>query len=469
MLDARLRHAEAFWPRSPNVRSGLPVEPARAARGARASSCTDDGVPAEQVIDELVAGVDPGHRRERRPALLRLRHRAGAAGGAGRGLAGRGLGPERVHATSARPPPRSSRRSSRAGCSTLLGLPATASVGLRHRRADGQRDLPGGRRATPCSRAGWDVAEPGPDRRAAADGDRRRRRRTRRSSARCGCIGLGRDAAQLRRRSTTRARCDPDALRSSDAGPAIVCAQAGNVNTGAFDPLEPIADAVRAGAARGCTSTARSASGRRRRRAPRTLTRGLERADSWATDAHKWLNVPYDSGLAIVARPRRPPRARWASPPPTSSQSDAPPELRLHARGLPPRPRLRGLRRAALARPQRRSPTLVERCCDARRPLRRAAARRRRRDPQRRRAQPGARRRAPERDRAHPGGRHLLGSAAPSGTAATRCASRCPAGRRPTRTSSARRAAILSALSGSMEELEHGLAALVQATPWRRR
>ncbi len=79
-----------------------------------------------------------------------------------------------------------------------------------------------------------------------------------------------------------------------------MCAQAGNVNSGAFDPLEPIAALceqtgswLHVDGAFGLWAAASPAY--------RHLTRGLERADSWATDAHKWLNVPYDGGLAIVA------------------------------------------------------------------------------------------------------------------------------------------------------------------------
>jgi glutamate/tyrosine decarboxylase-like PLP-dependent enzyme len=81
-----------------------------------------------------------------------------------------------------------------------------------------------------------------------------------------------------------------------------VCAQAGEVNTGAFDPFEPIADWVdeRAGwmhvdGAFGLWAAADPSRA--------ALVRGLDRAHSWATDGHKWLNVTYDCGIAFVRRP----------------------------------------------------------------------------------------------------------------------------------------------------------------------
>jgi glutamate/tyrosine decarboxylase-like PLP-dependent enzyme len=90
-----------------------------------------------------------------------------------------------------------------------------------------------------------------------------------------------------------------ESLRSLE-GPTIVCAQAGNVATGAFDPFEPIAAAC---TARGAWLHVDGAFGLWAAAAPstRALVRGVERADSWAVDAHKWLNVPYDSAMAIVA------------------------------------------------------------------------------------------------------------------------------------------------------------------------
>jgi glutamate/tyrosine decarboxylase-like PLP-dependent enzyme len=87
------------------------------------------------------------------------------------------------------------------------------------------------------------------------------------------------------------------------SGPTIVCIQAGNVNTGAFDPARDIAAQLRG---TGAWMHVDGAFGLWAAASPskRYLVDGLQDADSWATDAHKWLNVPYDSGLVFVREPR---------------------------------------------------------------------------------------------------------------------------------------------------------------------
>ena len=101
-------------------------------------------------------------------------------------------------------------------------------------------------------------------------------------------------------------RMIPDALQAALArisGPTIVCLQAGHVNTGAFDPFGA-ADRHRPPARRvGARGRRVRACGRGPSDGLRALADGVERADSWGVDAHKWLNVPYDSGIAIVAHP----------------------------------------------------------------------------------------------------------------------------------------------------------------------
>jgi glutamate/tyrosine decarboxylase-like PLP-dependent enzyme len=153
----------------------------------------------------------------------------------------------------------------------------------------------------------------------------------------------------------------------------IVGAQAGNVATGAFDAFEPIADACSAHSAWlhidgafGLWAAAAPAT--------RNLTRGVERADSWAVDAHKWLNVPYDSAMAIVADPDAHLAAmRLAGPylvadPGHRDNTNYVPESSRRARAVPVYAAIRSLGRAGIAE-------LVERnCAQARRMAERLAA-----------------------------------------------------------------------------------------------
>ena len=117
-------------------------------------------------------------------------------------------------------------------------------------------------------------------------------------------LGLGAQNA-IRVRADDAGRMDPEALAAEldrGDGPAIVCAQAGEVNTGCFDPFPALAEICeRHGAwlhVDGAVGLWAGAS-----HEFDALTEGLERADSWSTDAHKWLNVPYDCGFIAVAEP----------------------------------------------------------------------------------------------------------------------------------------------------------------------
>ncbi|RJF95092.1 pyridoxal phosphate-dependent decarboxylase family protein [Noviherbaspirillum saxi] len=144
-------------------------------------------------------------------------------------------------------------------------------------------------------------------------------------------------------------------------GSTIVCVQAGNVNTGAFDPFQQICERahdvgawVHVDGAFGLWAAA----------APSRayLVEGIEGADSWATDAHKWLNVPYDSGVAFVRDPDalRAAMAITADYLPTVSEyrnpADYTPELSRRARGVEVWAALRSLGRIGLS-------DLIERTC----------------------------------------------------------------------------------------------------------
>jgi glutamate/tyrosine decarboxylase-like PLP-dependent enzyme len=160
-------------------------------------------------------------------------------------------------------------------------------------------------------------------------------------------------------------RMRADALSAALAeitGPTIVCAQAGNVNTGAFDPLGAICDAARES---GAWVHVDGAFGMWAAATPslRYLVEGIERADSWATDAHKWLNVPYDSGLVFCAHPAAHRSAMGShasylvhSEGRERDQLDWNPEASRRARGFPVYAAIRSLGRSGVAE-------LVDRCC----------------------------------------------------------------------------------------------------------
>jgi glutamate/tyrosine decarboxylase-like PLP-dependent enzyme len=164
----------------------------------------------------------------------------------------------------------------------------------------------------------------------------------------------------------SQGRLVPDALREAlGEGPTIVCAQAGEVNTGAFDPLLEIADACEEAGAwlhvDGAFGIWAAVSPRLRH-----LATGLERADSWTTDAHKWLNVPYDSGIVLCkhAQSHRAAMTIAASyliqdegAQRVRDQVDWVPEFSRRARGFSVYAALRSLGRSGLVE-------LVERCCD---------------------------------------------------------------------------------------------------------
>ena len=144
-------------------------------------------------------------------------------------------------------------------------------------------------------------------------------------------------------------------------GPTIVCAQAGNINTGAFDPTDEICERV--AAVNGWVHVD-GAFGLWAAAVPEMRERcaGLERADSWATDAHKWLNVPYDCGIAFVREPEslRSAMAITADYLITESEyrnpSDYTPELSRRARGVEVWAALRTLGRDGVA-------SMIRDCC----------------------------------------------------------------------------------------------------------
>lgn len=172
-------------------------------------------------------------------------------------------------------------------------------------------------------------------------------------------LGLGRERV-IRVPVDSQGRMRVDALPEI-SGPTIVCIQAGNVNSGAFDPAGEIcAIAHEAGAwvhvdgAFGLWAAADPARAH--------LTSGLSEADSWATDAHKWLNVPYDSGLVFCRKASElraaltHTRAAYLVEEQEREPMEYTPEMSRRARGVEIWAALRSLGRSGLAQ-------MIEQCC----------------------------------------------------------------------------------------------------------
>ena len=155
-------------------------------------------------------------------------------------------------------------------------------------------------------------------------------------------------------------RIVPESLPSL-SGPAIVCLQAGNVNSGSFDPFPELIDWAREAKAwvhiDGAFGLWAAASPKYRH-----LTEGIGGADSWSLDAHKWLNVPYDSGIALVrdlAQLRAAmtgPYAPYLGAEHPRDRFDCAPEMSRRARGVDAWAALMSLGKSGLAE-------MIERCC----------------------------------------------------------------------------------------------------------
>jgi glutamate/tyrosine decarboxylase-like PLP-dependent enzyme len=245
----------------------------------------------------------------------------------------------------------------------LFGLPAGVSVAFVTGAQMANFTALAAARHEVLRRAGWDVEADGlagapPLRVLAGEG----RHDTIDRALRFLGIGTG---AIVPVAMDDQGRMLPDALRQAlvaGRGPTIVCAQAGNVNSGAVDPLVEVCEAAHQA---GAWVHVDAAFGMWAAASPRLrpLAAGMELADSWATDAHKWLNVPYDSGVAFCAHP---PAHRAAmgvravylihAAGGERDEVDFTPEFSRRARGFAVYAALRALGRQGVA-------ALVERCC----------------------------------------------------------------------------------------------------------
>jgi glutamate/tyrosine decarboxylase-like PLP-dependent enzyme len=371
-LDAAAQHAQAFL----NTLDERPVA-ARAAADdvheALGGPVPEHGADPAAVIDALVAGADPGLVATAGPRYF--------------GFVIGGALPAAVaadwvvsawdqnaafHSTS--PASAAIEEITSGWALELLGLPGTASVGFVTGGQGANTTCLAAARHAVLAKVGWDVENDGligapPVRILCGEHAHVT------IDAALRLLGFGANMT-IRIAADDQGRMKPEALHDALAeadGPTIVCAQAGNVATGAFDAFEPIADAS---SSHGAWLHVDGAFGLWAATAPTTghLTRGVQRADSWAVDAHKWLNVPYDAAMAIVADPAAHVAAmNLAGPylvadPGQRDSTNYVPESSRRARAVPIWAAIRSLGRAGVAE-------LVERnCAQARRMAERLAA-----------------------------------------------------------------------------------------------
>jgi glutamate/tyrosine decarboxylase-like PLP-dependent enzyme len=302
LLTAAADHAAAYLDGLPERRIGPAETDPAALRAALGGPLPEAPSEPRAVVDALVAGAGPGLMASQSPRFFGF-----VFGGAlPAALAADWLASawdQNAVLYVAAPAAAVAEEVVGGWLAELLGVPATASfaitTGCQMAHATGLAAA----RHHVLARAGWDVEARGltgaPPIRLLANADLHV---TVLRAVRL--LGLGTDSI-VRLDTDAQGSMLPAALRDALAaadGPAIVCAQAGEVNSGAFDPLDEVCDAA---AEHGAWVHVDGAFGLWAAAAPshRHLVAGVGRADSWATDAHKWLNVPYDAGLAFVAHP----------------------------------------------------------------------------------------------------------------------------------------------------------------------
>ena len=257
-------------------------------------------------------GSAAGHRPPRRSLrarphrdavgpVLRVRHRRHAPGGPGRRLAGQRLD-QNAGLLLPTPALAAVENVAKGWLLDVLGLPAASGVGFVTGATMSNFTCLAAARDAVLHKAGWQVAADGltgaPRVRVLVGAERHNT-----VDLALRYLGLGAPEVVA---ADDQGRIDPGALEAALAagpetpsGPAIVVVQAGNVHSGAFDPFGP---AIEAAHRHGAWVHVDGAFGLFAAASPRTrhLVAGYEAADSWTTDAHKTLNVPYDCGIAIV-------------------------------------------------------------------------------------------------------------------------------------------------------------------------
>jgi glutamate/tyrosine decarboxylase-like PLP-dependent enzyme len=294
--------ANDFLDRLPTRPVGRPVELEKL-RAAIGGPLPEDGADPLEVIEGLARGVEPGLVGSAGPRFFGFV----IGGSVPAALAADWLSStwdQNAALYAASPASAVAEEVAAAWIVQLLGLPAGSSVGYTTGATMATFTALAAARHAVLDRAGWNIEDDGYVGAPAIEVVTSDESHITIFVA-LQMLGLGRTRVH-RVATDEQGRMRADALGETLAGidgPLIVCAQAGNVNTGAFDPLPEIVEAVRSKAnawlhvdgAFGLWAAAVPAL--------QTLVAGLADADSWTTDSHKWLNVPYDSGIVICRDP----------------------------------------------------------------------------------------------------------------------------------------------------------------------
>lgn len=368
-MTTALETASAYaieFRRALDTRPPLPVASATQLRRGFDGPTPERGQKPEDVIDALVRAAEPGllaiPGRRFFGWVMGASHEAGVAADWLTSAWGQNAG---LYAAS--PAAAMAEEVSARWLLDILRLPEESSVGFVTGATMANFTCLAAARSEVLARAGWDVEADGlqgaPRVRLFAGADAH-------ATVLAAFRYLGFGAASVRliptdEEGSMSAAALAAALAEAE-GPAIVAMQAGQINTGAFDPAEDIAAIC---AAHRAWLHVDGAFGLWARAVEEfsALTNGLERADSWATDGHKWLQLPFDTGFAIVRDPRAHRRAMTVS---ASYLPEAPrefepshyaPELSRRARGFASWVMLRTLGRAGVADMVRRHCALAQR------------------------------------------------------------------------------------------------------------
>jgi glutamate/tyrosine decarboxylase-like PLP-dependent enzyme len=361
LSDSLRRTAErvADYRRSVGERPVAPPVDAGALRDALGGGpLPEEGVAPDAVIDQLVSAVEPALVASAGPRYFGFVVGGSLDAATCADILTTGWDQLAFNATSS-PAAMAAEDVAGGWLKEVLGLPPEASFGIVTGAQGANTVALAAARHRVLARAGWDVEADGlggaPPVRVIAGEERHA---TIDRSLRL--LGLGANAVEPVAADRNGA-IDPEALKNAldtgPDGPTIVCVQAGNVNTGACDDLARACELARRHGAwvhvDGAFGLWAAASP-----AKRQLVDGIERADSWAADGHKWLNVPYDTGFVFCADGE----AHAASMHYTASylagqeSGTYVPESSRRARGFATWAALRELGRDRLAE-------LVDRCC----------------------------------------------------------------------------------------------------------